>query len=454
MNIFIHRRDLRINDNTSLINLEEDIIPIFIFDPLQIDKNKNEYFSNNLVYFMCESLIELKNEYKKLNGNLQFFYGNYIKIIKDLIKKNEINSISFNLDYSPYSKKRDKEIADFCNANNIKCNVYEDMLLNSIDSGKSLIPSTKKPYTVFTPFMNNLKKYKVEKPKKNNSKYNDFLLKSKYIIEHENLAKFYNINKNLHIKPGRKEGIIMLNKIKNQKKYDELRNNLNYSTTNLSAYINLGLISIREVYYKIIEELGINNGLINELYWREFYYNILNYFPHVVGNSFKEKFDKIKWNNNAKFFELWCIGKTGFPIVDACMRQMNISGYMHNRGRMIVSSFLVKDLQIDWKLGEKYFANNLIDYNISANNGGWQWSAGTGTDSQPYFRIFNPWTQSKNFDPDCKYIKKWIDELKNVENKKIHEWFKYYSQENTEYPQPIVDHSEQRKITLEMYKSL
>ena len=418
MNIFIHRRDLRINDNTSLINLKDNIIPIFIFDPLQIDKKINDYFSNNLVYFMCESLIELKTEYIKLNSNLHFFYGNYITIIKDILKNNKINSISFNLDYSPYSKKRDKEIIDLCNDNKLQCNVHEDMLLIPINSEKGLIPSSKKPYTVFTPFMNNLKKYKVNKPKKNNSKYSNSLLESKYKIDDTILYKFFEINENLHVKPGRREAIITLTKIRNQKKYDESRNNLTYSTTNLSSYINLGLISIREVYYKITDELGIDNGLITELYWREFYYNILNYFPHVVGNSFKEKFNKIKWNNNKNFFKSWCNGKTGFPIVDASMRQMNATGYMHNRGRMIVSSFLVKDLHIDWRMGEKYFANKLIDYNISANNGGWQWSAGTGTDSQPYFRIFNPWNQSKNFDPDCEFIKKWIPELRCLEKKK------------------------------------
>ena len=175
----------------------------------------------------------------------------------------------------------------------------------------------------------------------------------------------------------------------------------------------MGVLSIREVYERIENKLGKNSGIINELYWRDFYYNILYHYPHIVGNSFKKTYDKIK-NGLKENFEKWCNGETGFPIVDACMKQLNTTGYTHNRGRMIVSSFLTKDLQIDWRWGEKYFATQLVDYNISANNGGWQWSAGTPTDAQPYFRIFNPWTQSEKFDSECKYIKKWLPVLEDI----------------------------------------
>ena len=185
-----------------------------------------------------------------------------------------------------------------------------------------------------------------------------------------------------------------------------------------------------------------------------FDYNILNYFPHVVGNSFKEKYNRIEWKNSDDDFEKWKSGKTGFPIVDACMCQLNKTGFMHNRGRMIVASFLTKDLLIDWKWGEKYFATKLIDYNISANNGGWQWAAGTGTDAQPYFRIFNPWSQSENYDPECKYIKKWIPELKDVEIKHIHKWNKHYNEYDIKYPEPMLDHSLARKETLEVFKRI
>ena len=234
-----------------------------------------------------------------------------------------------------------------------------------------------------------------------------------------------------------------------------LRNFLSYETSNLSAFINLGLISIREVYFKIIEKLGNKNNLIDELYWRDFYYNILYYFPHIVGNSFNKKYDKIEWNHDTKNFKKWCRGETGFPVVDACMRQLNETGFMHNRGRMIVASFLTKDLLIDWRLGEQYFSTKLIDYNISANLNGWQWVAGTGTDAQPYFRIFNPWTQSKTYDKDCNYIKKWIPELKDVINNDIHKWFKSYEQyKKISYPIPIIKNDEARLETLKAYKKI
>ena len=275
MNIFIHRRDLRIQDNVGLYNLDTDVIPIFIFDPLQIDSKKNKFFSNNLVNFMCESLIELNNEYKNKKSSLQFFYGNYITVIENIIKNNDINSISFNLDYSPYSKKRDNDIIDLCKKNNVNCNSNEDMLLIPIKSKQSLIPSSQKPYTVFTPFMKNLKKYKVIKPIKKIPNFNNELINSDYNFDVNDLKKLYIKNQNLHVKGGRKNGKKILNNIKQQKKYNEMRNFLNYTTTNLSAYINLGILSIREVYYKILNELGEENGLITELYWRDFYYIFL-----------------------------------------------------------------------------------------------------------------------------------------------------------------------------------
>ena len=452
MNILIHRRDLRINDNKIINNTNLIKTPIFIFDPKQIDEKKNKYFSNNLVMFLCQSLDELSEEYKNNEGYLNIFYGDTNKVIKDIISNYEVNNIMFNMDYSPYSKKRDSDIEDICKNNNIELLTEEDMLLVPLNSNKNVSPNTSEPYKVFTPFMKNAKKYLVDSPENKNKKFSKIKIKSKYSINISDIHKFYKINKNLHVKPGRKEGLKLLKNIKTKKKYNECRNFLFYETTHLSAYINLGVISIREVYSKIVKYLGINNNLINELYWRDFYYNILFYFPHIVGNSFKENYDKIVWVNNKSHFDKWCKGETGFPIVDACMKQLNTTGYMHNRGRMIVSSFLVKDLQIDWRWGEKYFATQLVDYNISANNGGWQWSASTGTDSQPYFRIFNPWTQSEKFDNDCTYIKKWLPVLADIPNKEIHKWYKFSENYKIKYPKPIVDHAIERVNTINMFK--
>lgn len=455
MNIFIHRRDFRIFDNTGISKIQDNkITPIFIFDPIQIDPKKNEYFSNNLVEFMCSSLHDLNQSYKNYNSELQFFHGNVIDILADIKNNNKLNSINFNKDYSPFSKKRDSEIIEWCIDNNIVINAYEDMLLIPIESNKSLNPNTKKPYLVFTPFRNNLQKFIVDKCKNINLINGFEEIKSKFKININEIKKFYTPNNNKHVIGNRKNALTILDTIDKQKKYDECRNYLSYETTNLSAFINLGLVSIREVYHTVIKILGKKNGIINELYWRDFYYNILNYFPHVVGNSFKKKYDKIEWKNNLEDFDKWKNGETGFPVVDACMRQLNKTGFMHNRGRMIVASFLTKDLLIDWRWGEKYFATKLLDCNISANNGGWQWASGSGTDAQPYFRIFNPWSQSKNYDPECKYIKKWIPELLQIDNKEIHQWNKYCNKRKTKYPSPIIEHDEARKYTLEKFKEI
>jgi deoxyribodipyrimidine photo-lyase len=194
---------------------------------------------------------------------------------------------------------------------------------------------------------------------------------------------------------------------------------------------------------------------VAELLWRDFYYNILWFYPHIVGNAFVPKYDKIKWRYAKSDFEKWCDGNTGYPVVDAGMRQMNTIGYMHNRCRMIVASFLTKNLLIDWRWGERYFANTLTDYNISANNGGWQWASGSGADAQPYFRIFNPWTQSKKYDPDCYYIKEWVPELEEVPPKDIHKWEEVYSNyKEIDYPKPMVDYKESRERALKEYKKV
>lgn len=449
MNIFIHHRDLRINDNITL-NLMENTVPIFIFTPEQITTNK--YKSDKFVKFMCENLKDLENQYIKKKSFLNFFYGDSLEILKEINKKYKINSIGFNVDYSPYAKKRDDKIIKWCEKNKIKIITKEDMLLVAITTGNTLAKSSGHGYKVFTPFKNYLKKtYKID----NISNKSPSLIKKIINIKSRitNIDDFYEESDELIFKPGRANALKQLQKLKNQKKYTEMRNCLTYETSRLSAYINLGLISIREVYYYALKILGTKTTFIDELYWRDFYYNVLYFYPHVVGSSFNLKYKNIKWTNNKEFIKKWKEGKTGFPVVDACMRELNNTGYMHNRGRMIVSSFLIKDLLVDWKIGEKYFATKLLDYNISANNGGWQWSAGTGTDAQPYFRIFEPWTQSKKFDPNCIYIKKWLPELKNVKCDDIHKWYdKYEDYDNIKYYIPIIEHSIQREKALKLYK--
>ena len=256
------------------------------------------------------------------------------------------------------------------------------------------------------------------------------------------------------VKGGRKEGIKKLKSIKKYKYYNDERNSLSIRTTELSAYIKFGCISIREVFHVILKHLGKENVLLSQIFWREFYYYIGYYFPRVLeGKNYNRKFDKIKWRWNKKHFEAWKNGQTGFPVVDAGMRQLNTTGYMHNRGRLITSNFLNRILGIDWRHGEKYYATKLVDYDPIVNNGNWQWSASVGVDPKPYTqRIFNPWIQSEKFDKDCKYIKKWIPELKDVSNKHIHEWDNYYKFYDVKYNKPIVDYKVNRKESIKMYK--
>ena len=417
MHIFIFHRDLRIVDNTSLINqIKEmgEVVPIFIFTSEQINPSKNDYFSNNSVQFMIESLHELSDEIKKKNGKIYFFKGDTIKVIKALNKKEELKSISYNLDYTPYARKRDDEIKKWCEKNNVSCFEKEDYVLYDILNGQ-----TKKkdgtPYLVYTPFrnycMSNLKVREVDGFK--SFKFNKVkeLEKIKYYIDEKEIDDFYEDNPNINVHGGRSNGLKILAKLDNFKSYQKDRDTLSYKTTFLGAHNHFSTVSIREVYYKMSDKLGKHSGLINEIHWRDFYINITYEFPHIlkgqvsgINQSYKKEYDNIKWSHNTKWFNAWCEGTTGFPVIDAAMRQIKTIGFMHNRARMFTSSFLTKDMHIDWRDGEKYFASLLVDYDPISNNGGWQWSTGSGTDAQPYFRIFNPWSQQEKFDQDCEYF--------------------------------------------------
>ena len=471
MNIFLFHRDLRIQDNIGLISqlkeLKVGILPIFIFSQEQIEEEKNKYFSHNTVQFMIESLHELSEDIKSYKGKLYFFKGDTIEVLKKINKKIGIESISYNIDYTPYARKRDKDIREWCEEEEINCLEKEDYVLYDILDGQ-----TKKadgtPYLVFTPFRNhcytNLKVNQINKFKKYSFEKNKKLEKIKYYINEDVLDNFYEKNLKINVNGGRKLGLSILKNIKKFNDYSTERDTMTYKTTFLGAYLKFGSISIREAYFAIGQKLGFKSGLINELHWRDFYANIIYEFPRVLqgqlkgdNKSFKENYDKVKWSYDKNLFEKWCDGETGYPVVDAAMKQLNETGYMHNRCRMIVASFLTKDLHIDWRWGEKYFATKLIDYDPMSNSGGWQWSTGNGTDAQPYFRIFNPWTQTEKFDPECEYIKKYIPELKNVPNKDILNWFKLevnekWLKQGINYFKPIVEHDEERKKTLELYK--
>lgn len=444
--IFIFRRDFRIYDNIGLRKCYKEsskVYPVFIFTPEQI--KTNDYKSDNAVQFMIESLKDLNVQ---LGGKLNLFYGNYLDIIKQLKNDLKLDAVYTNTDYSPYAIERDEKIENLCEKENLKFEKSHDILLFK--------PGSLKQYKVFTPYykfiltqkipkkIGKIKKEKVEKVEK---------LKNQ--ISFDDTKKFYQHNNNLNVKGGRKEGKKICNNIKNFKDYQITRDVMNKKTTELSGYLKFGCLSIREVSHHIIKKLSLSHPLFRQIIWREFHYQLEYYNRERFGYNMIEKWDKLKWTNNKKNLELWKEGKTGYPIVDASMRQLNTTGFMHNRGRMIVASFLSKTLGIDWREGEKYFAQKLLDYDVLINNGNWQNVVSTGYGASPYFRIFNPWTQSKKFDKDCEYIKKWIPELKNVANNDIHTWdVSYKKYPFAKYPKPIIDYKESRKTILNMYKNV
>jgi deoxyribodipyrimidine photo-lyase len=499
--IFIFRRDFRLSDNIGFINCikkSKEVLPIFIFNPKQIEPKENEYFSNNCVQFMIESLEYLNDDLKKYGSHLHYFHGHDIDILDEIKKKLDFENIYYNEDYTPFAIKRDNAIKEWCKGvdkkgkkdkiEKKKKEKDEDDSdkddSDKDDSGKeaTVVPNTdyllapmgsflKKdgtPYEKYTPFKNNSKlmvKSKTVKipepehiPSATIMKNKLITLKDcKYMVtKQKDIRDYYVENPNILSHGGREHGLEKLKEITKKEfgEYSDTRNILMKHTTLLSPYIKFGCISIREVYYKVFELFGVDHTLIDQLYWREFYYYIAYYFPRVLeGKSLKEKYDNIKWRNNKKQFEAWKHGLTGFPVVDAGMRQLNMCGYMHNRARLITSAILIKILNINWKWGEKYFATMLIDYDPVVNNGNWQWGAGCGVDSQPYFRIFNPWTQAKDYDPDCVYIKKWIPELKDVPAKDILKWdLVCGNYKNINYPKPIVDYKEERNVIISTYK--
>lgn len=443
--LFVFRRDLRIQDNTALHHACREcdtVICLFILTPTQI-KN-NPYFSYNAFCFMLESLIELK---KTIPNIIE--YGEPTTVIHDIIKKYEITDIYLNKDYTPYAIERDVKITTMIEKLNAKIQTtginkkLDSVILNAKIQSDSVIqlhlyndialnePSSIKAYKVFTPYYNIAKKTKVP---------NALSLSVDKILDtkHKSVNLVALLSKyNKHTAPERQRGgrsnvIPLIKKLKTLTKYSTSRDDLTTETSRLSPYIKFGVIGIREVY-----RLSPSKSFTKELFWRDFYMQISYYFPNVLidkeklpalNSSFKPatydisknfKSTKVKWFGNIKLYNAWCTGTTGIPVVDAAMRQLLQTGYMHNRCRMIVASVLTKLFHIDWRYGERFFAVHLTDYDPCSNNGGWQWASGTGADAQPYFRIFNPYAQAEKHDPTCGYIKKWCPELSKLTPKEI-----------------------------------
>ncbi len=426
INVFWFRRDLRLQDNAGLYYALKSgipVLPIFIFDKNILDGLENK--ADKRVNFIHQQLLALKQELQSSGSDLHVYSGTPPQVWEQLTSNHTIQTVFANHDYEPLAIKRDAEIEALLLSKGIDFKTYKDQC---VFEKSEVVKDDGNPYTVFTPYS---RKWK--------SRLKDFYLKS-YPTE----KYFSNFFKT---KP---TPIISLSEIgfeqtETQFPSKEVAQQLikNYTadrdfpaikgTSRLGIHFRFGTISIRE---KARKAKLLNETFLNELIWRDFYMMILYHFPHVATGAFRKEYDNIPWRNNEKEFEAWCSGNTGYPIVDAGMRELNATGFMHNRVRMIVASFLTKHLLIDWRWGEGYFAKKLLDYDLSANNGGWQWAAGCGTDAAPYFRVFNPTLQTQKFDKNLTYIQQWIPELNTLN-----------------YAKPIVDHDMARKRCLEVYKA-
>ena len=424
LNLFWFRRDLRLIDNHGLyeaLQSELPVLPIFIFDTNILDKLENK--EDKRVDFIFQALEKLNEYLEKQGKSIQIFYGRPLEIYQKLTEKYNIESVFFNEDYEPYAIKRDQEIADFLNKKGINFHTYKDQVIFQKDE---ITKADGKPYTVYTP-------YSKQWLLKFNDQNLEFFASEKKL---DNLLNIKKQNINLeHIGYKKTNYLFEPPKINLEilEKYHETRNSPTKETSQMSVHLRFGTISTRKLV-KLASELN-DNTYLKELIWREFFMQILWHFPKVIHHSFKEKYDKISWENNEELFQKWCEGKTGYPIVDAGMRELNETGLMHNRVRMVCASFLTKHLLTDWRIGEAYFAEKLMDYDLSANNGNWQWSAGSGCDAAPYFRVFNPEEQQKKFDPKFIYIKKWVKEFGT-----------------SAYPKPIIEHKFARERALKRYK--
>ena len=424
--IFWFRRDLRLHDNAGLYHALKDnkpVIPIFIFDKNILDKLENK--EDRRITFIYQAVKEIQEQLKSISSSLEVFYDFPEKVFTQLLSKYKIEKVYANHDYDPYAIARDEKINEILKLSGGTLVTFKDQVIFEKNEIKK---DDGKPYTVFTPYS---RKWKI--------KLNDFYLSSypaekyysnfyKQSPQHLPSLSDIGFKKVTEKFPSKIANEILIKNYYNQRNFPSVD-----GTSRLGVHLRFGTISIRELAAKAKQ---LNETFLNELIWRDFYQSILWHFPHVgMHKAFKPEYENIEWRNNEAEFELWCKGNTGYPIVDAGMRQLNQTGFMHNRVRMIVASFLSKHLLIDWRWGEAYFAEKLLDYDLASNNGGWQWAAGSGCDAAPYFRIFNPYLQTKKFDPELKYMKKWVPEFMEVS-----------------YPAPIVEHEFARKRCLEVFR--
>jgi deoxyribodipyrimidine photo-lyase len=450
------RRDLRLADNAALYHALKAGRPLhaaFVFDRDILDALPDK--ADRRVEFIWHSVVQLKAELERIGGSLHVLHGSARSLIPALADRLDAEAVYAGRDYEPFATARDAAVAEALRAAGRSLNLVKDQVMFELDE---ILTAAGTPYHVFTPYKRAWL-----------GKLNDFYLAAYPVESHRRhlapmppgvmptLAELGFQPGNLgRITPGMEGAASAFADF--QQRIGQYKDTRNFPAVKgpsyLSVHLRFGTISLRELarFAWLHGGAGAETWL-SELIWRDFYLMLLARYPDTVTQAFQRKFDALVWPNPPGHFEAWCEARTGYPIVDAAMRQLNQTGYMHNRLRMIVASFLVKDLQVDWRLGERYFAQKLVDFDLAANIGGWQWSAGVGTDAQPWFRIFNPVTQSENFDPQGKFIRRYLPELAAVPDKFIHAPWRYPAG-IPDYPPPIVDHAQARAITLALFRSV
>ncbi len=440
--VFLFRRDLRLADNTGLLRAcaeSEEVIPCFVLDPRQCDAGENPYAGLPALSFLRNSLRELDDAFAEFGTRLHVLYGQAEAVLPAFAVQAGAQAVFLNRDYTPFSRLRDERLAAACAAVNVRVHASDDALLCPPED---VHKADGTPYTVFTPFFKAASRLSVRPPRP--APAGRFATATAgNLLPREDVEQLLPASLSQYaLQGGRREGERLLAHVPSLARYAEERNTPALpGTSRLAAHHKFGTVSVRETLAAVLSAHGPEHGLIAELYWRDFFTHIAWHFPRVFGHAFKQQYDRLPWSESDEAFKAWRFGTTGFPIVDAGMRELMQSGTMHNRVRMIAASFLVKDLHLDWRWGERYFAQHLLDYDPAVNNGNWQWAASTGCDAQPYFRIFNPWLQQKKFDPDCVYIKRWVPELAALEPKHIHALGEPNLFAPAGYPAPIVDHS-------------
>ncbi|HNR64105.1 MAG TPA: deoxyribodipyrimidine photo-lyase [Thermotogota bacterium] len=464
VNLLWFRRDLRLEDNHALAYCTSQpigFVPLFILDPDILDR---QGLSQRRIDFLLQSLDRLKGLFAEQKKIFHILYGKPVSVFRELCRQNTIAAICMNRDYEPYALRRDADVEEMGTQIGVPVLVFKDSVLHE---PQEITKENGDPYQVFTPYYRQWLRLEKEPPFSSglwrsltpfsipsglqpDSKYRVFPSPVKEISPEKQMDTFF------------KDKI---------QQYDTDRDIPSIEgTSRLSPYLRFGLVSVRTLYAKsmdVARDLPLEQrfrieSFIRQLAWRDFYVQIMYRFPYVENGAFQKKYDAIVWENNPEWFDAWKKGRTGFPLVDAGMRQLNAEGWMHNRLRMITASFLTKDLLIDWRWGAEYFQSQLLDHDLALNNGGWQWAASTGTDAQPWFRIFNPYEQSKKFDPEGNYIRKYIPELKNMDPALLHQPPKTVGGSKNrkserlpaDYPDPIVTHAERRLLALETYKRI